>query len=289
MQGRPRAEDAMVPEDSASHGDLSVPAGAPLDPTARRLVVGDLHGDWPTLLRLLRHVGAITGDGERVPGWWLVQLGDLIHGGQPSGDDERCLADGLRLFDVLLLGNHELPHAYGGAGFPSFLGQGPLLPAALDALATAVVAGRFQVAAAVDGWLLTHAGVHPTLQERFALPTDAAACATALTDRFVGRLRRRTPDPLFDAVGQARGGVEPVGGLFWLDWHDLRRNTAANRVPQIVGPTPRPAPERAGDRLWCVDVGAARSGQVCALRRHGTDGAWEPVVVAGPGVVARRR
>ena len=279
----------MAPEGGATYVGLSMPGGAPLDPTARRLVVGDLHGDWPTLLRLLRHVGAITEDGERLPGWWLVQLGDLIHGGQPSGDDERCLAEGLRLFDVLLLGNYELPHAYGGAGFPSFVGQGPLLPATRDALATAVSAGRFQVAAAVDGWLLTHAGVHPTLQERFALPTDAAACATALTDRFVGRLRRRTPDPLFDAVGQARGGVEPVGGLFWLDWHDLRRATAATRVPQIVGHTPRQAPERAGDSLWCVDVGAALSGQVCALLRHGTDGAWEPVVVAGPGIVARRR
>ena len=196
----------MAPEGSARRrGGLDVSVGAPLDPTARRLVVGDLHGDWPTLLRLLRHVGAITDDGERLPGWWLAQLGDLIQGGQPSADDERCLAEGLRLFDVLLLGTHELPHAYGGAGFPSFLGRGPLLPAALDALAAAVVAGRFQVAAAVDGWLLTHAGVHPTMQERLALPSDAAACATVLTDRFIQRLRCGTPDPLCAAVGQARG------------------------------------------------------------------------------------
>jgi len=280
----------MAPEGCArGGGGLSGSVGAPLDPTARWLVVGDLHGDWPTLLRLLRHVGAIMEDGERVPGWWLAQGGDLIHGGQPSADDERCLAEGMRLFDVLLPGNHALPHAYGGLRFPAFLGRRALLPAARDALAAAVVGGRFQVAAAVDGWLLTHAGAHPPMQERFALPSDATACATALMARFIGRLCRGTLAPLFPAVGQARGGSEPLGGLFWLKWHDPSRAAAATRVPQIVGHTPRQAPTRAGDRLWCVDVGAARSGQVCALRRNGTDGAWEPVVVAASGSVGRRR
>ncbi len=263
----------MAPEESSRNVSLHALMTASPDPTARRLIVGDLHGDWPNLLRLLQQVGAITESRERVPGWWLAQLGDLLHGGQPSADDERCLAEGLRLFDVLLLGNHELPHAYGGAGFPSFLGRGPLLPAALDAFAVAIVAGRFQVATAVDGWLLTHAGVHPTFQEQLALPADAATWVKVLTERFAQRLRRGDPDPIFDAVGHARGGAELLGGLFWLDWRDLRQAEASNRVPQIVGHTPRPSgPEHAGDSLWCVDVGAALSGKVCALLRNGANG-----------------
>jgi hypothetical protein len=251
----------------------------PLDPALRRLVVGDIHGDWRSMLALLRRVGAIDDVGERQPGWWLAQLGDLIHGGRPSIDDARCLAEGLRLFDVILYGNHELPHAHPAARFPHFVGAAPLTPDAQQTLDRAVAAGRFSAATSIDGWLLTHAGLHPRFQDELGTSHDAATAAALLHERFARRVADSAHDPVFDAVGWARGGIDPVGSIFWLDWRDLRRVASANRLHQIVGHTPcEDGPERAGERLWCVDVGAALSGQVCALLREGADGAWQPIV-----------
>jgi hypothetical protein len=77
-----------------------------------------------------------------------------------------------------------------------------------------------------------------------------------------------------------------VGGIFWLDWHELQAAQSSNRLRQIVGHTPLPrGPQQAGDRLWCIDVGAALSGKVCAVLREGADGEWQPIVQHGQGIV----
>lgn len=247
---------------------------------ARRLVVGDLHGDWQRLLTLLCDVGAIDEQGVRREGWWLMQIGDLIHGGHHQSGDERCLEEGLRLFDVLILGNHELPHAFPGARLPAFVGQTPLTSDAQARLDAAVCGGRYAVAAAVDGWLLTHAGLHPALARAASLPTDAEDCARELNARFARRVTTGRLDPLFDAVGPARGGRSAIGGIFWLDWRELVEVADENRIPQVVGHTPRPnGPERHGANLWCVDVGAALSTRVCALLKENSESDWQPIVV----------
>jgi hypothetical protein len=178
-----------------------MPAERP-DPGLRRLVVADIHGDWPNMLALLRRAGALDEHNRRVPGWWLLHLGDLLYGGRPSNDDVRCLEEGLRLFDILLYGNHELPHAYRSGRFPRFAGQMSLTRAGQALLERAVAAGRFSVAAELDGWLLTHAGLHPVFQEELSWPADASTCAVLLQKRFAQRLRDGTYDPVFDAVAR---------------------------------------------------------------------------------------
>jgi hypothetical protein len=82
------------------------------------------------------------------------------------------------------------------------------------------------------------------------------------------------------------GGRAPIGGIFWLDW-DVLRAAAGGERRQIVGHTPRPAPELAGTQLWCVDVGAALSGEVCAITRQGQRGRWRPVTHPSAGQVRR--
>lgn len=248
-------------------------------PNDRRAIVGDVHG-LPQLLRgILGLIGAIDADGERVPGWWLCQVGDLIHGGHNVRTDGECLAEGLRYFDALLLGNHELPHAYPAAEFPRFGGQTPLSLNATAMLSQAIADGRFRAAVAVDGWLVTHAGLHPSLVRHETLPVDTVALAEALNGRFADRVRSSRPVLPFDGIGRERGGVDPVGGIFWLDWRALSNASGAEALPQIVGHTPRrERPESVGDHLWCIDLGAGLKHRIAALIKDGPDAPWRAVV-----------
>jgi hypothetical protein len=243
------------------------------------LIVGDLHGDWRGLRALLRQAGAIDPEGRRAAGWRLVQLGDIIHGGHGvTDDDARCLADGLAWFDTILVGNHELPYLWPQGGFALFAGMTPPLPETLVLLARARDEGRFAVATAIDGRLVTHAGLHPALAAEAGIEGDAEAQAAALEEEFARRLTGFGYRPVFDAVGRARGGGEALGGIFWLDWRDLAGEAG---VPQIVGHTPqRGMPVRAGEH-WCVDVGAALSGLVCGLVRDTDGDEWHLLVTGG--------
>ena len=76
-------------------------------------------------------------------------------------------------------------------------------------------------AVALDGWLLTHAGVHPCLADEYGLPAEPMACTEAIRDLFARRLASGAREPLFDAVGRDRGGAHPSGGIFWCDWRRL--------------------------------------------------------------------
>jgi hypothetical protein len=154
----------------------------------------------------------------------------------------------------------------------------PPLPETLALLARARDQGRFTVATAVDGRLVAHAGLHPVIAAEGGIGGAGAAQAATLVDRFARRLSGGGYDPAFDAVGRARGGREPLGGIFWLDWRDL---AGEGGVPQIVGHTPqRGTPVRSGEH-WCADVGAALSGLVCGLVQDRDGDSWHPLVASG--------
>jgi len=276
----PRRATTKDVYDMHSHTAPPPPASSPRlhspppNASLRRLIVSDLHGDWPNLRALLHAVGALDENNERVQGWWLAQVGDIVHGGTRTYHDTQCLTDVLRWFDLVVWGNHDLPHACPHATFPRFAGMGDLLPQTATLLEEAVADARFCAAGVVDEWLATHAGVHPTFQEELGWPETAAACAMVINDRFRARLAGGERAALFDAVGYARMGNHPHGGIFWQDWRHLVDSSEENRLHQIVGHTPRPnPPERAGGRLWCVDAGAAVSGKVSALLRPSADAA----------------
>lgn len=259
------------------------------------LVIGDLHGDHQGLVALLRAAGAVDATLTRQPGWQLIQLGDCVHGGAHTRPaDQACLELALALCDAILIGNHELPLIWPEARFPGWTGMAPPAPATLGALLAAAARGKLVPAVALDGWLLTHAGLHPL--HRAGLvgagvdPRDAAWLAAVLTRLFRERVATGQPHPLFDAVGPARGGQADAPGIFWCDWSELTADWPASRpvappppLRQIVGHTPQPhRPKRRGDH-WCVDVGAARSGKVAGLVRAAPGAPWRPLVVAGGG------
>lgn len=273
-------------------------------PPQRTIVIGDLHGDVAGLSRLLVATGAVDGQGRRAEAR-LIQLGDCIHGGRPRADcdDYLCLSLAIRADAELILGNHEAPHLFAAAGLPPFGGMRQIDPAIVRLLEDAWCGRRLQIAAAHEGWLITHAGLHPQLlgcarawrYDRPPVPAEAAPLAAALRDAFAHRLERGpgcAPARLFDWIGPGkrdpaipddpgtRGGGDPVGGILWCDWDELL-DEPPGPFGQIVGHTPqigRPAHDGAGNR-WCVDTGAALSGKVCAIVQDAPGQAWRPVVV----------
>lgn len=254
----------------------------------KTIVIGDLHGDWKGLLAILRATGGIDAENLRRPGTTVIQLGDLIHGGDPRGapspgvDDELCAALGLGLCDTILIGNHELPHLWPDAGFPVFGGQRPISDRLRDDLLAGYRGGQLVPAHAHEHWLLTHAGLYPDL----ALAQGVArGLAKRLRINFAARVEQGGRWSIFDGVGLARGGrVDEFGGIFWQDWGEL--TSAADlgtSVSQIVGHTPQAAGYAHAHDSWCCDAGAALSGRVAALVQDEAGGPWRPVVVESEG------
>jgi hypothetical protein len=255
-----------------------------VDPALTRVVIGDIHGDVVGLGALLQAIRVIDADRRRQDGFWVVQLGDLLHMGHRQmvrDRDTALLADGV--VDVQLVGNHELWHAYGlDAGF--FHGIDPdVYPETREALRRWIDRGQLLAACDIDGWLISHAGVHSCYAS--GLARDAASAAEQINERFRRRLSSRKAVALFDAVGYSRGGVSEHGGIFWEDFKLLARD-ATNPWRQIVGHTPQPDVRCVNNRAWCVDVGAALSRRVPALVKQGCKGDWEPLVVASRAIPA---
>jgi Calcineurin-like phosphoesterase len=248
-----------------------------IDPELTRVVIGDIHGDVVGLGALLQAIGVIDADARRQEGFWVVQLGDLLHMGHGEmvrDRDTALFSNGL--FDVQLVGNHELWHAY-GLEVGRFAGiDDDVYPETREMVRSWIDDDQLLAACELDGWLVSHAGVHSCYAS--GLPRDPSAAADRINERFRRRLSVRRPVALFDAIGYDRGGSSEHGGIFWEDFELLARNEA-NPWRQIVGHTPQRHVRCVDGRMWCVDVGAALSGCVPALVKQGVEGEWEPVVV----------
>lgn len=93
------------------------------------------------------------------------------------------------------------------------------------------------------GYLISHAGVHPSLWPG-SISALEAQCRIALLNCS------HLHSPLL-APGIHRGGNQPVGGLTWADWEfDFADDEAL--PPQIVGHTADCGPAGKG-RSWCLD------------------------------------
>jgi Calcineurin-like phosphoesterase len=252
------------------------------------VVVSDVHGDFRGLEALLREVGAIDEHGERRPSHFVAQLGDLLHLGHAVYEsDRRTLEAGLRWIDLLVLGNHEgfFTHGLESCRWSHIHDPSQVHPEVLATLPRTAAEGRWHVAAALDGWVLTHAGLHPDYQEQLLDEgvEEAEAVVDILTSAFAARLAGAQRADVFDSVGPVRGGFgRRPGGVLWADFSELEATVSRNRLFQIVGHTPQFEPRRVGDRLWCNDVGAALSGLVSALVKEPGTEEWTPVVVRSP-------
>lgn len=292
---------------------MSERSGCPPAPDDLRVVIGDIHGDWEAAWKLLKKTDVVDKLGRKKPHRHVTFIGDIGHYGHDVyGADYYALYIAAKFGNALIGGNHEGANLF---DIPPFGGYRPpqmVAPEAMRLLNQLKFQGRWQAAVAIDGWLLTHAGLHPAWQEGRlrAFIKDPVALAEEINRLFYVKLAQHKRDPLFDSVGPIRSrmtkeGFDPSrrdddepGGVFWMDAHEVvggpwKRPDGSlyypslldfNRIRQIVGHTgsisgkANPAPLFYGDSFIINDVGAAPSGRACALVKRAQQEKWTPVI-----------
>ena len=231
------------------------------------LVIPDLHEN----LEFLKYIFAVekTEDFDHI-----VMLGDYFdpHGDVETSDSklQRVAGTLMGLKELhgdrlhLICGNHDLPYyalrpACGGR-------QGQVNPfisqwLRCTSLARAEIINELwdedfwrsmEGAVLLDGWLFSHAGVHPNWwsKRRRSSQTRIAAFQAQWATAF-DNIFEESENPIFSA-GLARGGVALYGGPLWLDWN--REFDDELEVPQIVGHTCFAKQAQKG-RSYCIDMG----------------------------------
>lgn len=194
---------------------------------SKAFVVADAHGGHELVAGLLRDAGILDEDNERVDReTTVVQLGDLCNCVVGSIDDDIvCLERAPGWFDVLLVGNHELPY-FGGGGFGGWFPD----PRVRELLLGHVARGLIKPCLAVDGILVSHAGLawSPDHAWPWATAEEAASDIEAL---WVADPRL----PIFSRVGRSRGGFDHLGGILWSDWSEPKLTVFSQIVGHTVG------------------------------------------------------
>ena len=220
----------------------------------RRIVIGDIHGELNGFREILRNAGLIDGNenwngGDNV----LIQTGDVIDRGPYS----REVADFLRKLQqeapgangevIRLCGNHELMLLQHNFSYVNFKD-----PESFIAELKEEIAGGAVRAAYTDGnRLYTHAGLRSAIRETLVVEMKSVTPTTKskkinlfnLSDH-INKIFRDCVEkgelythPIFH-VEPIRGGVDPVGGIFWCDFSTISPSAEAWMIPQIFGHTP---------------------------------------------------
>jgi hypothetical protein len=181
----------------------------------RTIVFSDVHGEPDIIAAVIAHSGFNKGVDR------LLFAGDAIEVGR---DSARCLDLLEDLGAECLVGNHEY-----GVFIEHPVEDEHLDPAVSGRIRESIESGRWRVAAAADGVLISHAGV----DERFAvdpesgLSGDAEFIARALNEQFETEVARRS---------MKAGSVVGSSGPLW--WRPGVWGDPVPGVIQVVGHTP---------------------------------------------------
>lgn len=191
----------------------------------RTIVLSDIHGYVALLENALRHAGFSEGD-------QLVIAGDLVD----IGPDE-CLRAAEEHGARILAGNHEVAAAIGLDITP----QNPDTPERGPDFAGRFVSGEWPLAFAVDGWLITHAGISSSFaREIKATRGDADKLAATLNEEFREEMERFLAGELTVwSASRARIVMSESGPLWFrprhLDWvPDGLRQIAGHTPPELL-------------------------------------------------------
>ena len=221
----------------------------------RTLIVPDLHHHTHRADHWLR-----TQEFEHV-----VFLGDYFDDFGDNVSDARKTATWLRhrmenSADIFLLGNHDIPYMFPRNPFLFCPGFSKAKAVGIHDILEPAHWQRFQLAHREQGWLMSHAGFHPSMLPAEGIDGLEQRCHLALD-----RASRGKTDPLL-ACGMDRLGRENVSGPIWLDWGSLKPIPGIN---QIVGHTPG---NKVRDKItpdsknYCLDV---RNGCAAAILSDG--------------------
>lgn len=188
---------------------------------SRTIVVSDLHGHRSLLENALEHAGYSAGDG-------LVVAGDLVDIGT---EDTVGLAE--ELGATVLAGNHEVAAALGLGITPQNTETRERGPE----FAERFTSGSWPLAAEVDGWVVTHAGLSVALDD-IVRPRagDVDAIVRDLNERFVAEMTAATGVPTHDWVALERFRL--LGGQMGPLWFRPHHPSDVLGIRQITGHTP---------------------------------------------------
>ena len=222
-----------------------------MSPNIYTLVIPDLHHHTENAERWLHNQQF-----DRV-----IFLGDYFDDFGDNVNDARRTATWLRqrmdqTEDVFLLGNHDAAYMFPDNGALYCPGFTKAKARGIHEILRPEHWRRFRLAVVEHGWLLSHAGFHPTFVPGLDPNAITAVAAWALRDAAKGVI-----DPML-GMGLDRNGSQPVGGVLWMDRDSL---IPIPGIHQIIGHTPgqsvreKITPE---SRNCCLDV---RNGAAAAL------------------------
>ncbi len=193
-------------------------------------VVSDIHGNYGALWSLLNQQGLVDDTEERTElgkETFIVSIGDLLNAVlEDVTGDELCASVAETWFDKLIIGNHEWPYLYDTAGFAGYYPHPPL-----RMLYNMWRRQGFAVPALLVGdTLLTHAGWAFKTYEH---AHDTYAAIMHAWETYPDNDQAQ----IFEAVGYARGGFAPNGGILWSDFRSEPKHKGFS---QVVGHTPMP-------------------------------------------------
>lgn len=206
----------------------------------KTFIVSDIHGRVEELYRLLNQAGLLTSfdiEGEDEPvltalgnKTQIVSVGDLLNAVQEDiGYDEATAALAREWFDFVLVGNHESPYLWNDHYFGGYYPHPPLRSLYNSWLRE----GFVKPALAIGNTLVTHAGIakaHPVFKGISTAEEALGVIEVAWQNKLHG-----APNGVFDAVGYARGGRWPYGGILWSDFNSEPRK---KKFSQVHGHTP---------------------------------------------------
>jgi hypothetical protein len=208
----------------------------------RTLVVGDVHGHHDRLQALLEQEGIISFNQEK-GGFYrnpeldvrVVHIGDII-----QVDDEQAVNDETTLtyafrhdwINDFIIGNHDRAIVDPKHAFQGFA---PPLSTVTHMIMEMINKGRYVLASAAHGFLLTHAGLAPAQKfPNMPATTDPVEMAAHLNSLDGPALLGNKYIGVINGISSSRGGRRgETGGILWRDMSD----DIDTRFNQIFGHT----------------------------------------------------
>lgn len=191
----------------------------------------------------------------------------LIHIGD-NGDyywgtelrDQRAWENLPEFYDEILMGNHEAAVLFGmelgGYSVPN--------KETIAIMQENWESGKLKIATSYDGFLITHAGIHPSFEDD--IPEDPVKAA-----EFLNNLP--TNHPIICSIGARRGGYQPCGGVLWRDITEAISNKwpqihGHSRVENAHGYNSTIGGGNTNTQHYAIDVGYPKNGGIAGIYTH---------------------